>query len=296
MSALILKSGNALNAGFDSIEFTTYKNRVLADGGIIADEVAVKEAMAWANENGVSSSVFSATSPRWGVKLLDGKLKKMYSLYDESGDIDVIIGNSTAIEYNTTAYTFPTLRLGGSSANILKSKDVIASHINSVLCNISITPTITGNGLGFTKSAILDLTANDSSIKRIHSISQSRPTSSASATELYPTANGYGTSGQVVASTVKNAATWSSVASFLDGSHLSVYAQGLQIGQDTTITPNAYNSNLSYNIGSNREPGSETLAYTSPFLGYIAESWCLINTDETKAQILSTRAEQLYAS
>lgn len=99
MATLVLKSTNALDANVESLDFTAYKQRVLADGGFIADETAVQEALSFAFTNKLSESeVYSATSARWGVKLDSaGKPKKLYSLFGSRGDINVTVSSGAAI-------------------------------------------------------------------------------------------------------------------------------------------------------------------------------------------------------
>lgn len=304
MSVLILKSGNSLNAGIDSLEFSIYKNRVLADGGFIVNEQAVKDAFAFAAAQKMTSSeVFSATSANWGVKLLGDKPAKLYSLFAASGDINIVVGSATAIAYNTDRYSVPVIELKASSNNALTSEGVANGVLNSGICVIARAPLLENNaaygGTNYLSAASLSnntesTTANESLKKRTHSVGFSKSGSS-SAELWYESAYRYDSSANVsTATTLIDVTKWVSTASFLNNGQIIIYDNGAPIASGLPILANPFPDNISFNLGRERNTASASLDFTKAFYGDIAEAWCLINTTEDKMQALSVRGTEKY--
>lgn len=105
--SIVIKSnskftGIPLGASFE--EFRVYKERVLADGGILISEESTANMFFTLKGLGIKENrVFSATSASWGVKLAGGNVVKLYNLFDPTGDLFVQKG------------VFPLSSVGGSS-------------------------------------------------------------------------------------------------------------------------------------------------------------------------------------
>lgn len=99
--SIVLKSNKAYVGQSLSADLDAYKARVLADGGIIQDPDSLLDAMLFMQEHRFTgANIFSATSASWGVKMVNGTIVKLYSLFDSGGDIksyNVTIG-ATLIE------------------------------------------------------------------------------------------------------------------------------------------------------------------------------------------------------
>lgn len=301
MSALILKSSNALNPGVENIAFSSYKNRVLRDGGVIVDEQAVRDAIDFAIVNKIMpSEVFSATSARWGVKFAAMLPTKLYSLFDESGDISVDIPNPTLFSYNTTRYSYPVLSFMGSSNNALITSGGANNVNSSGMCIITKVPsgTVVGTGTKFTAGDFSDLSTSVSSAvaadKKIHSVFLKRATISNLPDSWTVGATGYGLQAQLdTVGKVADMTKWGHVSTFLTAGRMALYSKGELVLSKTGILEKPYKDNLRFNIG-RLSGGTSSTTYSDPFYGDIAEAWCLINTTEIKMQALSLRASQKY--
>lgn len=126
--SLVLKSNVKYTGGTLFPEFDIYKQRVLADGGVIESESATIEAMIFARRNGfLEGNGFSATSMQWGHKLKsDGTIAKMYSLFGADGDIYTYSGSFGKVSGDKGA----ALLLGGNgdvaiSDAKIKSNDIM---------------------------------------------------------------------------------------------------------------------------------------------------------------------------
>ena len=302
MPALILKSKNALNSDVQSLDFVAYKSRVLADGGYIADEQAVKDTLAFiANNNITEAMAFSVTSPRWGLKLANGKPSKLYSLFGGNGDIDIVVSIASAIGLTTTS-GFNTIALKGSSTNALLSGSVRGVN-NAGICVVAKPPTLAGaSAYGITNGFTLGDLSN---LSDATSIADRK--SKQIATLLYLRSDGtkmpvdwdfrclaFGETG-ALNETTSSTTSWSSEALFVDSAGMVIYNSGVQTGVDNVVTPPAYKDNIQFNIGRSPNTSSQTLAYINPLYADIAEAWCLVNTTSAIMQAISLRASQKYA-
>ncbi|EHU2215462.1 Uncharacterised protein [Acinetobacter baumannii] len=306
MATLVLKSSNALDASVEALELTLYKQRVVADGGFIANEAAVKAAFQYCFDNNLTESeVFSATSANWGVKLEAGKPKKLYSLFNESGDIDVTIGTPASINYNTTSFSIPVIELKASSSNGLKTIGTANNVRTSGLCIIARAPMLaSGSSYGtnstFTLGEISNLTnstsAGESLDKRMNTQFYTRTANTELANTWRYLAYGYGTQGNIetTASELADATVWNRTSTFLQAGLMQLYKDGSVLKQDTSVNEKTWINDLYFNIGRARSAAVANLDYSSPLYGYVAEAWCLVNTTAEKMRILSLRASQVY--
>ncbi|EHU1236679.1 hypothetical protein AZH09_RS14985 [Acinetobacter baumannii] len=308
MSTLVLKSLNALDASVEALEFTLYKQRVIADGGFIANEAAVKAAFQYCFDNNLTESeVFSATSANWGVKLEAGKPKKLYTLFGEAGDIDVTIGVPASISYNTTTFNVPVIELKASSTNGLKTKGAANNVRTSGLCIISRAPILnTGAAYGTTGTFALgelsnlseSISAGETLDKRMNSQYYVRTANTELANTWRYLAYGYGTQGNIETTSAElaDAAVWNRTTTFLQAGLMQLYKDGALLKQDNTVNEKTWINDLYFNIGRSRNAGITGLDYSSPLYGYVAEAWCLVNTTAEKMRALSSRASQIYAT
>lgn len=307
MAALILKSGNALNSNVESLDYAAYRDRVLADGGMIVNEQAVRDAMTFVQTQGIGQSeIFSATSASWGIRLLSGAPNKLYSLFGDDGDLDAIIGGAGLLNYNDTRYAQPVIEFKGyfNASNVLVSKGV-ANNVTSVgLCIISKVPILDSptdyasatsvGGIAEVADFSNSATSAEGLSKKILSINQTRATSSDMPDIWYDVLSGYGGSAMVDTKTTSpDLSKWRTNSTLLTSSKLEVYVDGVVSAADTTVTPTAITDNLKLNIGRTRK-GAATLSYQNPAWSDVAESWCMINTSEATMKALSVRASAKY--
>ncbi|MDC4784616.1 hypothetical protein NQ802_05245 [Acinetobacter baumannii] len=308
MPTLVLKSSNALDASVEPLEFTLYKQRVIADGGFIANEAAVKSAFQYCFDNNLTESeVFSATSASWGVKLEAGKPKKLYTLFGEAGDIDVTIGIPASINYNTSLFNVPVIELKASSQNGLKTIGAANNVKTSGLCIISKSPILaSGSSYGgvnsFALGELSNLTpsssAGESLDKRMNTEFYLRTSNAELSNTWRYLAYGYGSQGNIetTSAELSDASVWNRTSTYLQAGLMQLYKDGAVLKQDTTVLEKIWINDLYFNIGRSRNSGVANLDYSSPFYGYIAEAWCLVNTTAEKMRILSLRSSQLYAT
>ena len=299
MSTLVLKSKNALDESVEPLDFTIYKQRVLADGGFIANEQAVKNAFQFCYQNNLTAAeVFSATSANWGVKLSGAKPKKLYTLFGEAGDIDVTVGTPNSINYDTTSFSFPTIELKGSSINGLKTKGVVSNVRSSGVFVIAKAPLLAtgatyGSASGFALADLSDLSNSESGgvslDKRMNVLFYSRQNNTETAESWTYSAYGYGLQGQILTTEgLKNALAWNKAATYLQANLMELINNGAVYLNDTSVIEKQYINNLSFNIGRAKSSDVNT-NYASPLYGHVAEAWCLVNTTSNKMQALSTR-------
>lgn len=301
MSALILKSKNALSIGVDSLEYSTYENRVVSDGGVIINKQAVKDAFTFIAEKGMTSAeVFSATSANWGVKMAGDKPAKLYSLFSDKGDIIISIGSASAIAYNTSSYAVPVIELKGSSGNALTSKGTADNVLNTVICVVARVPLLSSNadyGVStvFTLASLSDNTATSSDpiTKRTLSVSFGKKGTTAAdwiqSVYRYSTATGINTD-----SVLTDMTKWVSTSVFLNDGKATIYNNGAGVVNGFAALENPTPNNLSFNLGRERNISGTDISFGRAFYGDIAESWCLINTTADKAAALSVRGTQKY--
>lgn len=300
MPALILKSKNALNSNIEPLDFVVYKSRVLADGGYIADEQAVKDTLAFiANNNITEAMAFSVTSPRWGLKLSNGKPNKLYSLFGSNGDIDIKITIASAINLTTTS-GFNTIALKGSSYNALLSGSVSGVN-NAGVCVIAKPPTLeAASAYGANALTLGDLSdlSNATSIadrksKQIATLLYLRSDSTKMPVDWDYRCLAFGETG-ALNETTSSTTSWSSTSMFVNNTGMVIYNSGVQTGVDNVVTPPVYKDNIQFNIGRSPNTLSQTLAYINPLYADVAEAWCLVNTTSAIMQAISLRASQKY--
>ncbi|HIC8879226.1 TPA: hypothetical protein ACW7YJ_000959 [Acinetobacter baumannii] len=308
MATLVLKSSNALDASVEALELTLYKQRVVADGGFIANEAAVKAVFQYCfNNNLGEKEVFSATSANWGVKLEGGKPKKLYSLFGESGDIDITIGTPASINYNTTSFAVPVIELKASSTNALKTVGSANNVRSSGLCVIARAPILAsgaayGSTNTFTLGELSNLTnsasAGESLDKRMNTQFYIRTANTDIANAWRYLTYGYGTQGNIetTAEELADASVWNRTSTFLQAGLMQLYKDGAVLKQDTSVNEKIWIDDLYFNIGRARSAAVANLDYSSPLYGYVAEAWCLVNTTAEKMRVLSLRASQIYAT
>lgn len=307
MATLVFKSTNALDADVESLDLAQYRQRVIEDGGFIADEAALEAAFQFCVNNSINSGdVFSATSPRWGVKLAGGKPAKLYSLFNEAGDILVAVGSPSALFYDTTTFTVPVLDLRAASGNALMTVGTANDVRTSGICVIGKVPVLAaggnyGSSNSFAMGELHDITpsasAAESLDKRMNTAFYVRSNTTELANVWRYSANGYGTQGTITttAAELSDATGWNKTATYLQAGLMQMFKDGAVLKQDTTVLSSSWLNNLYFNIGRSRSAASAELVYTSAYYGYIVEAWCLTNTVAAKMQALSLRASQVYA-
>ena len=302
MSALLLKSKNALNPSVEPLDYVVYKSRVIADGGTIVNEQATKAAIEFANVNSITESMaFSVTSPAWGIKVVNGQPNKLYSLFNSAGDIIVGVGNSAAIELHTVD-TYNTILIKGSSANTLISAGVINNVNNAGLCVIAKPPTLAAgtnyspiNVFALAELSNIDAasSASDRAARQILSMSNGRADTSKMPVDWKFAAQGFGATGGYT-DAGSSADNWSSESAFIDNSGLVMFRAGISAGADPTVTPPLYKNGVRLNIGRSVVTTLQALTYSTLYYGDIAEAWALVNTSSAIMQALSLRASQTY--
>ena len=302
MSALLLKSKNALNPSVEPLDYVVYKSRVIADGGTIVNEQATKAAIEFANVNSITESMaFSVTSPAWGIKVVNGQPNKLYSLFNSAGDIVVGVGNSAAIELHTVD-TYNTILIKGSGANTLISVGVANNVNNAGLCIISKPPTLAAGAnygpvntfaLGDLSNIDAASSASDRAARQILSMSTGRADTSKMPVDWKFAAQGFGATGGYTDAGA-SAANWSSESAFIDNNGLVMFRAGISAGADPTVTPPLYKNGVRLNLGRSVVTTLQALTYGNLYYGDIAEAWALVNTSSTIMQAVSLRASQTY--
>ncbi|CAI0766884.1 hypothetical protein [Serratia quinivorans] len=108
----------------DQTLFNTHKARVLADGGIIPDEVGCLARITWLLDNGIYNKVESAINPAFGVKMNANKeVSKLYSLFPNDDYVSVLQGVGEPVRYDDSGDApSVTIKITSNGGSYLKSE------------------------------------------------------------------------------------------------------------------------------------------------------------------------------
>lgn len=302
MTSLILKSKNALIGTVEPLDFVAYKQRVIADGGMIVDEGSVKSAMAFCYAQGITDIMaFSVTSAAWGIKLSGGKPSKLYSLFNPDGDLDIVVGSSPAIDF-ADFESRKVLAMRGSSYNAVMSKGA-ANGVNTAgICVVAKPPTLAsgtayGPGVTFCLGELANIedasSVADRAQKQILASLYLRSTAGKMPYEWDFRNFGFASTGAMT-DTASDTAGWAKEAVYIGAAGMQVFNSGVKVQEDLVVAPSTYKDVLKFYIGRNFTPSVQNLSWTSPLYSNVAESWCLINTSADIMKAVSLRASQLY--
>ena len=302
MGALVLKSKNSLNVDVAPLDFIIYKQRVINDGGVIVNETETKAAIAYANANNLNAGkVFSATSASWGVKKQGTKLVKLYSLFDEKGDMLPVASLAIEItEYNGRQSVYLT---ASAYSQIIKTAGTF-SNVNSVAVATSTAVPAGRSAYSVTGELI------------IASVSTIDKSGGESVYNLNRLIN-YGFSRTPVAN--NDVATWKSIVwmptvydtfkissgytnavsaahtAYASSTGVDLYYNNSKVVELTKYTDITDRTSQEFMVGAaHTDFSGEAGAFGKlPFLGYVFESWCLINVTENQAQALSVHISRV---
>lgn len=285
MSALILKSKNALNEDVVPIEYGSYKSRVLADGGYIKNDESLRDAFRFIRDNNIPiETVYSATSAEWGVKKnSEGWPEKLYSLGSSSGDIivDLPIGRGIElVEQNGR----DMLWFRSVSTASAKTSEPISNFENmaiSVVTKMSDldSPTSYGKTLNFYRYTVAvdnDEQAENRLALSLYKRATKEDEVSTAETQVYSQA------GRIPDTISLDPMTFSNDSQFIyEGGHV-LYVGGSQVAESSYS--NSLPQDQTVSLGAPTIEKQYTILY-----GEIAEAWFIVNTRKEVAQALSTR-------
>ena len=133
-------------------ETLAYKERVEADGGVVNDITSVNLAFKDAKKNNYLNNITAAYSPEWGIKLVSGKVARLYSITGELFDLvqDNVAKRMTLIENGignkrTIKNTALTVGMGRAFALIQPSSVISILNQNTYAANAYILDGIPAN-------------------------------------------------------------------------------------------------------------------------------------------------------
>lgn len=301
MGALVLKSKNSLNVDVAPLDFIIYKQRVINDGGVVVNETEAKAAIAYANANNLNASnVFSATSASWGVKKQGTKLVKLYSLFDEKGDMLPVANMAVEItEYNGRQSVY----LSGSAYHqVIKTAGTFSGANSVAVATSTSVPAPAGRS---TYSIYEDLViASVSTVDKSsgQSVYDSNGIMSYGFTRT-PVANNDITTWKTRCWLLKDVGSSSVATSAVSAAHLAyasnagvnMYYNNSKVIELAKSNDIASKTSQEFMVGAAHPDFSgEAGAFGKyPFLGYVFEAWCLINVTEEQAQVLSVRISRV---
>ena len=214
--SLILKSNKPLLGVPLLPQLRAYKQRVIADGGMINDNGKLLSAFLFMQDSNFDSSkIFSATSASWGLKVVDGYVTKLYNLFDPSGDIVLLRGSYAVNQVNGRSSFFAT----GAYGNTFQSQGEVSSiNLSAFMAYEKETGSPTNYG------AIFEVQGVDVDERGIVIVYR-QPLSDYSF-------NAYGNSGEL-----EGVPLLSNVSASVTTSGLNVYQNGGIVANDTTVTP-----------------------------------------------------------
>lgn len=293
---LVLKSKNALTNFSNMPDYAAYKQRVELDGGVIVNEQATIDAFMFIYQKGIDEgAVFSATNPSWGIKVTDGLINKMYSLFGDSGDMIANIGGN--LPRFDTSLPVPTVYFQGSNRTYFKSKGVFTSGIAASLSSIKV-PKLDSYGvapiLSFPVSTLINpvIQPGETTIAGLHVTDLVR----GSATDNNPlnwTKRARAASVSAASQATTPYTHGTNICAVSDGSTLKQIESGLTLetrNDDSLNIPNRITNNYAYFGHSYLATGVDANEY---FLGHLAEHWVLVK-DVSAAVDISIRLDALY--
>lgn len=292
---LVLKSKNALTNFSNIPDYAAYKQRVELDGGIIVNEQATIDAFIFIYQKGIDEgAVFSATNPSWGIKVTNGSVNKMYSLFGDSGDMIANIGGN--LPRFDTSLPVPTVYFTGSNRTYFKSKGVFSSDKAASLSSIKV-PVLSSYGvapiLQFSISTLVNPIIQDgeTTIRGLHATYLIRP----STTDNNPLNwTKYAHGAAIVGSAETTPYTHgTNICAVNDGATLKQIQSGLVVGTANDVpssSPIRITNNYAYFGHSFNASGTDTNYY---YIGHLAEHWVLVK-DVSAAVDISIRLDALY--
>lgn len=266
--SLVLKSNNTYKSDNVDAQVAAYKLRVTADGGTVFSESDLIGAYNFCEINGLNElNCFSATSANWGVKMLDDKVVKIYSLFDASGDLEVEKGDFTISTKNGVR----TVRHKGTSADALRTVGVLKRQ----------------TGIGFISASRTDFITN---LRYLTSLSTINGTGD-SLLRIYRTPESIDTlssQGVIVKDTATNTANMEVVGAFQGNLTLSS-VKGSSVITTAAITTVTVTGDIALYFGR-----KDSVASTGIFLGDMGEVWCLYDTQVNKLLSIGSRLQTMY--
>lgn len=295
---LVLKSHNTLDNSVEALEFTIFKNRVLNDGGYIADEAATKGAIEFAKNAGITeSNDIGIASPQWGLKVVGGEVVKLYSLFNADADLVVMSSNDRISLMNTqgfnTLYSVGHNAAGIGTQQFTVDSSIIMANINKPalekgLSNYGINPVL---AFGFVQEASSDTSTVSTLYEGYYNLKGDNINPSLWESKVFvrDTENAV-----VTGSPAVGANKYSSVVVRIDDSQMSAYASGNLMGHYPTSS--GVNLNRTFIADHTRRRGvsSGQVRWLTSLVGHIAELWTVRDASEAVAQAISQRAASKY--
>lgn len=301
---LVLKSQNAVDNIIDLPDINFYINRVVDDGGIIYDMNALLDVFSFIYANGISESeVFSVVNPAWGIKYdkNSGKVLKLYSIFNESGDM--IVTNGTIPAKLNSDLTVPSVYFGGTMTTYMYSVGTVSDVDAFGAATAYLVPQLASYGssttfaLGLLYSKI-DHDANSqsgaASPYTAAAWTLSRPNSTnTTLTSWTNFASAWGATGSVGSNAITGYESAKPLSIYADSAGLKAFNNGVLVTSDITVTQlQTQKNNLGFWFGSSiTANGDQASSY---FIGHFFENWVLVNTDSEKLTKISERINDKY--
>lgn len=299
MGALILKSKNALNSDVPTLELSEYRRRVYADGGVIINEQSVVDAMGFANTNDIAPFVNSATSANWGVKFSGSIPVKLYSLFGSAGDVE---GNPDSYLKHVIEGSKAYLHFTQSSvSNYFQAKTPITDLKSVAMAVVARMGSGTegslqwGAALGSVQSLVPVSTAEDVISERVFFLIKDRNGENQDPINYITRPQTFTTSGFVTHSDT-NYVNWDSNVYALDEFRLKRFINGAKDSQVSGVLGSTIPTSnpLYFTLGARRKQAAGAVTFDNFMWGQVAESWLLINSNESAMSALSLRLSELY--
>lgn len=285
MGALILKSGNALNANVESFDFTDYKNRVLADGGVIVDAASVQATINDINqsENLSPDNVFSLTHGGWGVKFSNGLPVRFYSLFNPLGDVILDVQASSLVSYEDSLYSFPVVRFGGMGGGTVLNNGYSTVGTFDALPDVAIA-VVTKNTspLGTTGYRFVTYPKDTPNLASTNKYLGRGDTGTGLKT--LTVGSGFTTNQNVT--TQADLLAWDSTVLYRDSTKVDVIKNGVTSRSITANTPTDSTA-LTLDIGRSVIDNASAIKYSSTMKADFAEAWVLTGVTKAAAEELS---------
>ncbi|MDC4054350.1 hypothetical protein, partial [Acinetobacter baumannii] len=247
--------------------------------------------------------VFSAVNPAWGIKYdkNSGNVSKLYSIFNESGDM--IVTNGTIPAKLNSDLTVPSVYFAGTMTTYMHSVGTV-SDVNAFgAATAYLVPQLASYGssttfaLGLLYSKI-DHDANSpsgaASPYTAAAWTLSRPDSNNTTLKSWTNfASAWGATGSVGSNVTTGYESAKPLSIYADSAGLKAFNNGVLVTSDITVTQlQTQKNNLGFWFGSSiTANGDQASSY---FIGHFFENWVLVNTDSEKLTKISERINDKY--
>lgn len=294
MPAIVLKSGNALDASIEPFDYVEYRKRVVSDGGTIVSASAIKSAILFITQGTgklSAGNVFSATSPNWGVKFSNGLPVKLYSLFNSKGDLLLDVQSGSLVAYEAGLYSYPVVRFGGSAGGGILNNGYSSVGTFDATSDVAV-GVVTKNTSPLGTAGYRFTCYPKDSYQTAGTNKLLGFGDTGTGLRLLTVGNGFTTNQQIVTS--ESLLAWSKAVVYRDNASVSIIDNQVTT-REWAATVAADRTALTLDIARSVLDNTTEMKYSATMKADFAEAWLLVGAGKLGAEALSARLSAKYA-